>query len=140
MSANSLDPTNVEVPSCVVVQADNDDSTVIISNTTKYRNIQTAIAAAAKTEVVEKSKRHTHKIIDKSKAFADTGATAIFVMEDVPVDNKREAMKPLTINLPDGTKVKSTHECDITIPGLPKVLTGHIVPQLKIASLIPNWD
>ena len=98
--------------------------------------MQTAIAAAAKMEVVEKSKRHTNKIIDKSKAFADTGATAIFVMEDVPVDNKREAMKPLTIHLPDGTRVKSTHECDITITGLPKVLTGHIVPQLKIASLI----
>ena len=52
------------------------------------------------------------------------------------MENKRLAMKPLIINLPDGTKVTSTHECDITIPGLPKVLTGHIVPKLSIASLI----
>ena len=114
-----------------------------MSNTTKCRaqqrreiTIQCAIAATAKTLVNEDSRRRTKKIIDKSKAFADTGATAIFVMEDVPVDNKRAVLKPLTINLPDGTRVKSTHECDITIPGLPKVLTGHIVPQLTIASPI----
>jgi hypothetical protein len=30
----------------------------------------------------------------------------------------------------------STHMCDITIPGLPKVLVGHVVPKLSIASLI----
>ena len=28
------------------------------------------------------------------------------------------------------------HVCDIKIPGLPQILTGHIVPSLKIASLI----
>ena len=66
----------------------------------------------------------------------DTGATAIFIMEGTPVGKKRIAMKPLTINLPNGTKIKSTHCCDITIPGLPKILTGHIVPSLSIASLI----
>ena len=57
-------------------------------------------------------------------------------MDGVDVVNKRPATSPLTINLPDGRKVKSTHVCDITIPGLPKVLTGHIVPHLAIASLI----
>ena len=46
------------------------------------------------------------------------------------------AVRPLTINLPDGTKVMSTHTCDITIPGLPKVLVGHVVPKLSIALLI----
>jgi hypothetical protein len=71
-----------------------------------------------------------------SNAIVDTGATAIFIMEGTPVDNKRIASHPLTINLPDGTNVKSTHCCDIKIPGLPTVLTGHIVPSLTIASLI----
>jgi hypothetical protein len=37
---------------------------------------------------------------------------------------------------PDRSKIKSTHCCDINIAGLPKVLTGHIVPSLSIASLI----
>ena len=57
-------------------------------------------------------------------------------MDGVDVVNKRRATSPLTINLPDGRKVKSSHVCDITIPGLPQVLTGHIVPHLAIASLI----
>ena len=29
----------------------------------------------------------------------------------------------------------STHICDVYIPGLPIVLTGHIIPDLSIASL-----
>jgi hypothetical protein len=72
-----------------------------------------------------------HKRLQEiTHAIVDTGATAIFIMEGTPVDNKRIATKPLTINLPDGTKIMSNHCCNITIPGLPTVLTGHIVPSL----------
>jgi hypothetical protein len=69
-------------------------------------------------------------------AVADTGATSIFIMDGVDVENKRLATKPLTVNLPDGRKIKLTHVCNINIPGLPIILTGHIIPDLKIASLI----
>jgi hypothetical protein len=74
--------------------------------------------------------------IAANKAIADTGATAIFIMDNAEVDNKRIATKLLKINLPDGTTIWSTHFCDIKILGLPQILTGHIVPSLKIASLI----
>jgi hypothetical protein len=74
--------------------------------------------------------------IAANKAIADTGATAIFIMDNAEVDNKCIATKPLKINLSDGTTIRSTHVCDIQIPGLPQTLTGHIVPSLKIASLI----
>ncbi len=74
--------------------------------------------------------------ITTNQAIADTGATSIFIMEGADVDNKRPATVPLTINLPDGKQILSTHVCDIQIPGLPTVLTGHIVPSLSIASLI----
>ena len=57
-------------------------------------------------------------------------------MDGVDVDNKQLASKPLTINFPDGRKVKSTHVCEIHIPGLPTVLKGHIVPNLAVASLM----
>jgi hypothetical protein len=57
-------------------------------------------------------------------------------MDRVKVANKRVAKKPLTINLPDGSSVRLTHICDIYIPWLPTVLTGHIVLSLTIASLI----
>jgi hypothetical protein len=74
--------------------------------------------------------------IAPNHAMADTGATSIFVMDGVDVANRRVATKPLTFNLPDGRKVKWTHACDINIPGLPVTLTGHIIPDLKTASLI----
>ncbi len=69
-------------------------------------------------------------------AIVNTGATSIFIMDGVDVDNKQIATKPLTINLPDGTKVMLTHVCNIHIPGLPTVLIGHIVPLLTTVSLI----
>jgi hypothetical protein len=69
------------------------------------------------------------------QAIANMGATSIFVMEGVDIENKRPAKKPLTINLPHGRQVKSTHICNINIPGLPTMLMGHIVPNLAIASL-----
>jgi hypothetical protein len=69
-------------------------------------------------------------------AIADTGATSIFIMEVVEGTNKHVTVKPLTINLPNVKKVMSTHICDINIPSLPIVLTGHIVPSLSIASHI----
>jgi hypothetical protein len=69
-------------------------------------------------------------------AIADTGATSIFIMEGTDVANKRIASSPLTINLANGTQVRSTHVCDIYIPGLPVMLKGHIVPSLNVASLI----
>ncbi len=74
--------------------------------------------------------------IDAQQAIADTGATSIFIMDGVDVDNKRVASNPITINLPDGRKVISTHKCDIIIPGLPTRLVGHVVPGLAVASLV----
>jgi hypothetical protein len=67
--------------------------------------------------------------------IADMGATSIFVMEGANMANRQVAQKPLTIDLPNENKVMSTHICDINIPGLPAVLTGHIVPSLAITSL-----
>jgi hypothetical protein len=74
--------------------------------------------------------------IKTNQAIADTGATSIFIMEGTPVNILRSSSQPLTINLPNGSKVKLTHMCNITIPDLPTILTGHIVLKLTIASLI----
>ena len=145
MSYVSLDPVNLVVDNNEVVTSkenDDDDNTVIMSNTTAYRtqlqqNIpqQVTIATTTAKQPIPSQQKPTVGI-KASHGILDTGATAIFVMESAPVDNKRVAQQPLTISLPDGTKVKSTHECDITIPGLPTVLTGHIVPSLTVALLI----
>ncbi len=67
-------------------------------------------------------------------AIADSGATQIFVMDGTPVVNKRLTTRPLKVSLADGRQVMSTHMCDILINGLPVVLTGHIIPDLSIAT------
>jgi hypothetical protein len=48
-------------------------------------------------------------------------------------------MHPIQINLPNGRRVTFSHICDITIPGLPITLTGHIVPDMTMASLLVIW-
>ncbi len=72
---------------------------------------------------------------DNTQGIADTGATSIFIKEGTPCHDMQPATKPLTVNLPDGRQVKSTHTCEVLILGLPRPLTGHIVPNLAIASL-----
>ena len=44
-------------------------------------------------------------------------------------------MNPVTGMLPDGQKIKSTHICDVVIPGLPAELTDHIMPDMTTSSL-----
>jgi hypothetical protein len=69
-------------------------------------------------------------------AITDKGATSIFIMGGVDVVNKHRTSKPLTINLPEGKQVRSTHVWDIAIPGLPIISTGQIVPDVALALLI----
>ena len=73
--------------------------------------------------------------IASNEAIADSGATQIFVMDGIPVHNRRKTTCPLKVALADRRRVMSTHMCDIIIPGLPTTLVGHIVPELSIASL-----
>ena len=121
---------------------DDDEKTVVTSNCTRQRpepplRPLSSLAATARHIVGNASAEQLNAMtIATSHAIADTGATSIFVMDGVDVANKRIATKPLTINLPDGRKVHSTHVCDIVIPGLPTILTGHVVPHLAVASLI----
>ena len=69
------------------------------------------------------------------KAIADSGTMQIFIMEGTPVTNKSLTDCPLKVALADGQTVMSTHICNMYIPGLPIVLTGHIIHDLSIASL-----
>jgi hypothetical protein len=56
-------------------------------------------------------------------------------MDGAPVVNKCPTTHTLKVVLADQRIVLSTHMCDIKIDGLPTVLTGHIIPDLSIASL-----
>ena len=120
-----MDPNNCSVNN-------SDDTIVITSNKSRASNSASArnIASALRQGVPRVlAFANTH-------AIADTGATSIFVMAGTPMKNIHSTMDPLTINLPNGEIVHSTHICDISIPGLPMILTGHIVPGLSMASLM----
>jgi hypothetical protein len=98
---------------------DNDDITVVASNCTST------------------PKQHANAMsIAPTHAIADTGATSIFVMAGTPAHNICNATHPIHISLPDRKKIISTQVCDVKIPGLPITLTGHIVPDMKMASLL----
>jgi hypothetical protein len=70
-------------------------------------------------------------------AILDSGATGHFVVEVAPVINKQSASKPITITLPSGSTIRSTHTCNLDIPWLPNHVTkAHIVPGLAHLSPI----
>ncbi len=136
---NTSDPTQIIN---VTTTSDNNDKTIITSNRTQdapnvhsvHATINKSMAATAKDLFGAPNPQYLNAMaIATSEAIADTGATTIFIMEGTPCNNLQPAIRPLTINLPDGTKVKSTHTCNITIPGLPMGLVGHVVSKLSIA-------
>jgi hypothetical protein len=113
-----LDPSHVDINNNYVVAADNnnnDDQTIVMSNTTRHpthrRQVGPQRVAIAAT--VGDFIRQEQDCIETTYAIADTGATLTFIMEGVSVHKKRVAVHPLTINLPGGAKVRSTHECDV---------------------------
>jgi hypothetical protein len=76
-------------------------------------------------------------MVAPTHAVANTGATAIFIMEGTPIHNKRLTKQSIFISLPDRCKVNSSHICNVAIPGLPFfVLNGHIAPNITMASLL----
>jgi hypothetical protein len=97
---------------------------------------QPSLAATARHLFGYPTPQYLNAITVTTLQALDTGAMSIFMMAGKPVKNIWPAMKQSTINLPDGSQVKSTHLCNITIPGLLIVLTGHIIPRLSIASLL----
>lgn len=75
--------------------------------------------------------------MEQQYALFDSGTTAHFLLQGVPVINKHVATKPLQIKLPDGSFIQSTHTCNLNIPWLPTSVTAaHIVPGLQHSSLI----
>ncbi len=93
------------------------NATVITSNRSPARDVASALRKGM-PKVLAFADTH---------AIADTGATSIFVVAGSPMTNIRPALDQLTINLPNGKTVHSTHICNIT---------GHIVPGLSMASLM----
>ena len=58
-------------------------------------------------------------------------------MTDAHTSSVTPAINPISMTLPDGSKVKSTHQCTLDLPGLPVAArNGHIIPGLASNSLM----
>ena len=93
---------------------ENDDEQTIVTNNTSESNDNLV----------------THGLLD-------SGATDHFITIQSKVLNRRPTQNAVTVVIPDGTKSKSTEECDMDWPMLPKsACEGHILPSLKTHALV----
>ena len=74
-------------------------------------------------------------------AIADTGCTAHFFTIDAPYHNARPALKPISIQNPNGSTMHSDTIADIHLPNLPatfptNALQVYVVPALRTKSLM----
>ena len=100
-----------------------DDVTVKSSN---RKNINTALTAPENTIN-----------IPKDMAIAYAGATGDFLQPGPTAINIQPTDNLISIIIPDGKRITSTHECEIDLPELPSEANKtHIVPGLAHTSLI----
>ena len=70
-------------------------------------------------------------------AVMDSGATGNFLVTDAPISERTEAHDQISVTLPDGSQVESTHTGLIDIPQLPKAARiGYVIPGLNTHSLM----
>jgi hypothetical protein len=114
-------PTQIELAASVVQCEHENNTTVVTSNTSGFAKV---------------ANHHAVGIgIKPSLAVADTDATSFFLTKNALCQNKPRATHPVTVTLPEGQKIASMHICDVTIPGLPTIPLGHIMPDMATASL-----
>jgi hypothetical protein len=120
-SSTTSYPTKVNL-AVSVAHSDNDGNTIVITSNRLCIEHHDAHHAFG-------------MLVRPSLAIADTCATSIFLTKGAPCQNKQRAGNPITTKLPDGCKIKSTHISHIVIPRLPRILTGHIMPDMTTALL-----
>ena len=73
----------------------------------------------------------------KEWAILDSGATSHFLVTGAPTSGMTIATNPISVTIPDGSQVQSTHTCTVAIPELPDAARiGHIIPGLASHSLL----
>ena len=73
----------------------------------------------------------------KDWEILDSGATSHFLVTAAPITNITPESNPLTVKLPYGACVSSTHTCTLNLTQLPtRAREGHIIPGLTSRSLM----
>jgi hypothetical protein len=103
-----LDPTQNNT--CTLAQ--NDDGMMVVASNSSQNQVASkraqtlTLAMTACVVFGTPMRQYLNAImIATNQAITDTGVTSIFIMEGTDVANKCIAVKPLTINLPDGNQI-----------------------------------
>ena len=71
----------------------------------------------------------------------DSGATIHLLVIAAPTSDCQEAKNPLSVKLPDGARVSSTHTYTLAIPYLhAKARIAHIIPGLAPIPYYPSYN
>ena len=72
-------------------------------------------------------------------AIADTGATGHFLAFDTPKLKSEPTKNPITVELPDKSKIVSTHTTELYLPPLaPSARIVHLFPALQTQVCCPS--
>jgi hypothetical protein len=117
---------------------DDDDITVVTSNVSNGSTTSLESAFSSFAPRQQSKWAYAAMTIASNEAIADSGATQIFIMDGTPVHNKRKTTCPLKVALADGSRVMSTHLCDIIVPGLPAISwdTSYQSCQLRLIAVL----
>ena len=75
--------------------------------------------------------------IPKDMAIAGAGATGYFLQPGAKAINIKPTQDPISIIIPDGKRIRLTHECELDLPNLPNdAKKAYIVLGLAHTSLI----
>ena len=64
-------------------------------------------------------------------AYADTGASDNYAPPDAPLLNRTITTMPITVGMPNGQQLESTHKGDLQLNKPKDALSTHIIPGLK---------
>ena len=73
----------------------------------------------------------------KEWAILDSGASSHFLVVNATATKVTPAKNPVTVTIPDGSTLKSTHVRELDLPQLPiAARIGHVIPGLVISPCI----
>jgi hypothetical protein len=71
-------------------------------------------------------------------SLVESGCTGHYLLSNTPCLNKKVTSNPLTVRLPNGQTMESTHTAFLDIPELSKAASAaHIFPAMENNSLLP---
>ena len=93
--------------------------------------------SSLRSSLITSSSPHNSGLVSSPLGIADSGCSGHYIQISTPHSNRKPNSHGLTVELPDGNIIRSTHTADLIIPTLPNTAChAHIFSQLHNKSLI----